>query len=319
MADHIDIADFTEGESIKDFYIAKQKQVKQTRAGKDYLDLVIMDRSGTANGKVWDDAPGAADLFQEGDIIKIEALIGTYKDTIDLNIKRLRAATADDPVGLEDLMPASPYDPAEMEQKIRGLLDTISNPHLKALADSFLADDDFMNVFRRMTASKLIHHAYAAGLLEHTLSVMEILDNLSGHYTGIDRDRLLTGGFLHDIGKMKELSDSADMSYTEEGTLLGHMFLGAEMVRERIAKLEAFPPALATEVLHMVLSHQGEPDWGSPVVPMTREALIIHFVDNMDAKQFVVKRALAEARGDSPFTGKIYPLNRPIYRGRDDE
>ncbi|MFH1709272.1 MAG: HD domain-containing protein [Planctomycetota bacterium] len=312
------ISEMVDGQSIREYYLVKQKQIKQTRAGKDYLDMLLMDRTGMIAAKMWDEGPAAAAQFAEGDIIKIEGQVGTYNEKLDLKVTRIRPLKPDDAVNPVDFMPVSPFDLAEMEQKLRAILATIENKHLKALCDAFLDDAAFMKGFTTSIASRVIHHAYIGGLLEHTLSVVTTLDFLSKHYTGLNRDILLVGGFLHDIGKTRELDSGPSMRYTTEGLLIAHMVIGAEMVRDTIATLKDFPKPLAMEMVHTVLAHQGEHEWGSPVLPMTREVLIIHFVDNMDAKQFVAIRAEAEARDDGVFTDKVYPLNRVFYRRAHD-
>jgi len=314
---HINIEDMKVGDTIRSFYLVKQKQIKKTRAGKDYLALVLQDNTGNANGKVWDDADTFTDMFSAGDIVKIEADAGEYQNNIDLNIRRIRMPLEQENIDYMDFMPVSPLDPDEMEKELRSIVETVTNPFLAALVTTFLNDREFMQMFRRGVASKTIHHSYLGGLMEHTLSVCKITDFLSSHYPGTDRDILLTGAFLHDIGKLRELNSGPETGYTDEGTLIGHMVLGAQMVRDRIRELPEFPEDLETEIIHTVLSHQGEYEWGSPVLPMTREALIIHFVDNMDAKQFIALKAAEECREDGNFTQKVYPLNRTIYKRKD--
>jgi len=314
MDQHLDVTAFNEGDTVEGFYLVKEKTMRQTRQGKDYLDLEIMDRTGSICAKIWDDAEDIHETFGAGDIIKIRARVGAYNDRLDLTIKKVRASISDDELKVADFMPTTPYDIDELFESMLAILSTIEHPDLKALIDSYLENDEFCATFKQCTASKKIHHAYCGGLLEHTCSVVTILEFFSKHYDGIDRDILLTGGFLHDLGKMKELSHGADMSYTTPGTLNGHMYLGAEMVRKQIESMDSFPDALATEIIHMILSHQGELEWGSPVVPMTREALLIHFADNLDAKQFVALRALQGMRDDDEFSSRIYPLNRSFYR-----
>jgi 3'-5' exoribonuclease len=314
MKNSIKIRDMESGQSVEGFFLVREREIRQTKAGKEYISLVIQDDTGTVDAKIWDNAEKLANEFSAGDLVKIQAQVGTYRDNLDLSVRRLRAASPEDNLEITDFMPRSPYDTEEMAGRLRGILDAVQEPFIRRLLDSFLEDEGFMEEFTRMPASKMIHHPYAGGLLEHTLSVLEILTFLSSHYSGLDRDRLLAGGFLHDIGKMREISSEPDGSYTDEGILLGHMVIGARMVAEKIGAIESFPPELETEMLHMVVSHQGEPDWGSPIVPMTREALIVHFTDNLDAKQFVAQHALEEFTGEGSFTQKIYPLNRPFYR-----
>ncbi|MFC1479629.1 3'-5' exoribonuclease YhaM family protein, partial [Planctomycetota bacterium] len=240
--------------------------------------------------------------------------VGEYQKNLDLNIRRIRVPLEDENVDFSNFMPVSPFDFEEMESELIKILKTVVNPFLAKLIDAFINDEEFMEMFRAGVASKVIHHPYLGGLMEHTLSIVQIVDFLSSHYPEIDRDILLTGAFLHDIGKLTELSSGPELGYTDKGTLIGHMVLGAEMVRDKIRDLPAFPEELETEVVHTVLSHQGELEWGAPVLPMTREALIIHFVDNLDAKQFVAKQAVKDCREDGNFTQKIYPLNRVIYK-----
>lgn len=292
------INQLTPGQKIVDFFYVEEKSLRQSRNGKQYLDLVLRDRTGSISAKVWENAQEVSDKFSREDYVKVMGLVDSFKDSNQLKIDRIRVA-GEDEVKPADFLPVSGKDPKEMYIRFNQLLQSIKEPWIKKLLDSFFSDVEFARTFTRKPAAKSVHHVYLGGLLEHTLSVMEICDFLAGHYEDLDRDLLMAGAVLHDIGKVKELDVKGSFEYSMQGELLGHIFIGAIMVRERIAQIEGFPENLAFLIEHLILSHQGKAEFGSVKAPMFKEAIILHYADDMDAKINLVRRFADPEYGNS--------------------
>ncbi len=308
------ISDFSEGERVVGHFLVQSKQLLTTRAGKPYLNLTLQDKTGRISGKVWDGAAEIHDTFKGNDAIKIDGTVELYNRELQLTIRRLRPSEPDE-VDLSDFVARSSHDIDEMFLDIRSLVESIENPHLKALLDAFFEDEDFTEAFKTSSAARNIHHVCIGGLLEHTLSTARLCEYLTTHYEDLDGDLLITMAILHDIGKVKELEITPAINYTEVGNLLGHIVIGIQMVGEKINRLPDFPPQLRTLVEHMILSHHGQSDWGSPRPPMFLEAEVLHRADDMDVKVDIIKRALAEDRDpDSPWTTYHRALERVLYK-----
>lgn len=308
------ISDFSEGERVVGHFLVQSKQLLTTKAGKPYLSLTLQDKTGRISGKVWDGAAELCDTFKSNDAIKIDGSVELYNRELQLTIRRLRPSEPDE-IDLSDFVARSPHDIDEMFLEIRSLVESVENPHLKALLDAFLEDEEFTEAFKASSAARNIHHVCVGGLLEHTLSTARLCEYLTMHYEGIDGDLLITMAILHDIGKVKELEITPAINYTEVGNLLGHIIIGIQMVGEKMDRLPDFPPKLRTLVEHMILSHHGQSDWGSPRPPMFLEAEILHRADDMDVKVDIIKRALAEDRDpDSLWTKYHRALDRVLYK-----
>ncbi len=281
-----------EGERIGEVYLCKKKQNAVTKNGKPYDNVTLQDKTGQLNAKVWDvSSPGIGD-YDSLDYVYVVGDVTSFQGALQLNIKRLRKVGEGeyDPA---DYLPVSQYDIPEMYRELLGFVDGLHNPHLKALAESFFKDEEFAKKFRAQSAAKSVHHGFVGGLLEHTLSVTKNCDFFSMRYPMLNRDLLLTAAMLHDVGKIDELSGFPENDYTDEGQLLGHITIGAMMVREHIHTLTGFPPQLANEVLHCILAHHGELEYGSPKKPALAEALALSMADNLDAKMETFKEAFA--------------------------
>ncbi|MFH0963410.1 MAG: HD domain-containing protein [Planctomycetota bacterium] len=311
------IQDLTVGEVVVDFFLVREKTLSLTRAGKAYLTLDLQDASGRIDAKVWDNAQELNDQFGKGDVVKAQGIVETFQGERQLNVKQLRKARDDDPFDLADLLPHTPRDVAQLWQTIEAFIGSIENEWLAKLLAAFFDDAGFREAFKRSVAARDVHHAYIGGLLEHVVSVAEVCDFFAEHYAA-DRDLLITGAILHDIGKVEELDSVREFNYTVPGGMLGHIILGIRMVSERIARIEGFPQELALLIEHMVLSHQGLPEWGSPIPPKTREALLLHYADDADSKHWIAANALSRASGtDDPFTAWVRYVGHSFYRGKE--
>ena len=288
------IGDLREGEMISETYLCKVKQTLKTKAGKNYYSLTLQDKTGTLDAKIWDLNNGI-DHFESMDYIHIDGQITCFQNSLQLNVKRVRKSQEGeyDP---SDFMPITNKNIDEMYRTLLGYIQGLSNPHLKKLAESFFKDDiDFAKRFKNHSAAKSVHHGFIGGLLEHTLGVVELSNFLANQYPIIQKDILLVAAMFHDIGKLEELSTFPENDYTDEGQLLGHIMIGTQMLMERIKTIPGFPKNLSNELIHCILAHHGELEYGSPKKPATMEALALSYADNTDAKIQTMKEALQAA------------------------
>lgn len=297
------IETFREGMHISDVYLCKNKQIALTKAGKEYGNLVLQDKTGTVDAKIWDlGSPGVGN-FETMDYVYVDADVTVFMGSNQMNIKRIRKADEGEYIAA-DYLPVSAKNVDEMYGELLALIRGIGNPYLKKLAESFFVDDAaFAKAFRFHSAAKTVHHGFVGGLLEHTLSVTKMCDYFTGAYPMLNRDLLLTAAMFHDLGKTKELSVFPENDYTDEGQLLGHIIIGTEMVSERIKKIPGFPEKLAVELKHCILSHHGELEYGSPKKPAILEALALNFADNADAKMETMIEVLKGAGDNSGWLG----------------
>ena len=273
-----------EGMRISEVYLCKSKQIAQTKAGKDYGNLVLQDKTGTIDSKIWDlGSPGICN-FEAMDYVAVDADVTMFQGNNQLNIRRIRVADEGEYVPA-DYLPVSTKDIPKMYEELVGYVKSIKNPYLNQLASSYFVDDPaFAKAFQFHSAAKSVHHGFVGGLLEHTLSVVKMCDYFAGFYKEINRDLLLTAAMFHDIGKTKELSVFPENDYTDDGQLLGHIIIGTEMVADRIRQIPDFPEKLAVELKHCILAHHGELEYGSPKKPALLEAMALNLADNADAK-----------------------------------
>ena len=277
------IANWREGDSISEVVLCRSKDGAQTKVGKNYYSLKLQDASGTVDGKIWDLSSGI-DHFEALQYIKVEGEVKRYQNSLQLSIRRLRVAREGeyDP---KDYIPVSPYPIEEMYEKLLTTLRSISHPQLRALLEAFFVNDPaFVKAFKAHSAAKSVHHSFSGGLLQHTLRVTELCEDYCKKYPMIKRDLLLAGALCHDIGKTRELSSFPANDYTDEGQLLGHIVIGVQMLSEKMAQIPGFPVNVRNELLHIILAHHGEFEFGSPKKPALLEALALHMADNTDAK-----------------------------------
>jgi len=273
-----------EGETIRVTYLCKGKRSAETRNGKPYENLILQDKTGTLDGKIWDpNSHGIAD-YDEKDFIEIVGDVTSYNGSLQLNIKQLRVA-AEGEYDPADYMPTSEKSVDGMYQELLSYIGQVDNVYLRGVLDYyFVKDEQFAGNFRGHSAAKTVHHSFSGGLLEHTLSVVKMCEYLVGAYPVLNRDLLYTAAICHDIGKTKELSAFPENDYTDEGQLLGHIVMGVEMVNEAMRNISGFPEVLANELKHCIVSHHGELEYGSPKKPALAEAVALNFADCTDAK-----------------------------------
>lgn len=277
------IVDLREGQPITSYFLAKQIQVRQRRSGEPYLALVLADRTGELPGVMWDGVDDAVKRLVDGDIVKVQAVLGAYHSEPQLTLTRVRKAAPDE-VALDDYLPRTARDPQALAAALDVAIEAIRDAHLRQLLQELFADPDMRVAFSTAPAAKSIHHAVLGGLLEHTVSVVGLCSLLADYYPAVNRDLLIAAAILHDLGKVRELTWERLFDYTDAGRLVGHITLGALIVEERIRAVPDFPPETATRLLHCILSHHGELEWGSPKRPKTLEAIVLHYAENLDGK-----------------------------------
>lgn len=287
------IETFHEGNHISDIYLCKTKQIQLTKTGKEYGNLILQDKTGTIEAKIWDlSSPGVGE-FDAMDYVHIEADVTLFQNAKQLNVRRIRTAREGEYVEA-DYLPVSKKEIGKMYEELLGFVRSVKNPWLNQLLSGYFVEDkEFAKAFQFHSAAKTVHHGFVGGLLEHTLSVVKLCDYYAGYYKTLNRDLLLTAAMFHDIGKMQELSRFPENDYTDDGQLLGHIMIGTEMISERIRQIPDFPPRLASELKHCILAHHGELEYGSPKKPALLEALALNFADNTDAKMETMIEALA--------------------------
>jgi len=303
-----------ENKAFDSIYLVLSKQQRTTRAAKPYLSLTLGDNSGQIDAKVWElSDPRVAQDFNRGDAVKVRGSVSKFEGSLQLKIDQLKRLTPAD-YDRADLLPATEYDIDELWAQLQAILASFTDPDLKRLVEAVLAEGQIREAFREAPAAKQLHHAFLGGLLEHVVSLLILADKVVPHYPILMRDLVLTGVILHDIGKIHELAWSTGFEYTLEGTLLGHIQIGASMVEKTIDSLPDFPPRLKTLVLHTILSHHGKLEFGSPKLPMIPEALMLNMLDDMDAKMQTLKseftRAARQGKGPGEMTDKIWALDQ---------
>ena len=278
------INELREGNHIQDVYLCKYKSSAVTKNGKDYENVILQDRTGTIDAKIWD--PGSAGIqdFEVMDYIYVSGMVSSFNGQLQASLKLVRRAGEGEYIPA-DYVPVTEKNSTVMYTSLMKYKDSIKNEYLRRLLDSFFVDDaDFIKVFRGNSAAKSIHHSFVGGLLEHTLAVTDLCEYLCRHYPALNRDLLMTAAMLHDIGKTRELSSFPQNDYTDEGQLLGHITMGAEMIHDHCLKIEGFPDELERMVKHCILAHHGEYEFGSPKKPAIIEAVALNMADNIDAK-----------------------------------
>ncbi len=287
------IESLREGERINEVYLCKVKQSALTKAGKPYDSLLLQDKTGTLDAKIWEPSSVGIDEFEALDYIAVMGDVTSFQGNLQLNVKRVRRVQQEeyDP---GDYLPVSTRDIHEMYGELTAIIRTIENSYLKRLLESFFIEDkEFEKRFQFHSAAKTVHHGFVGGLLEHTLSVAKHCDYFASVYPMLNRDLIVAAAIFHDIGKLEELSVFPENDYTDAGQLLGHIIIGTEMVGERIREIPGFPQGLANELKHCILAHHGELEFGSPKKPALAEALALSFADNVDAKMETIREIFA--------------------------
>ncbi len=277
------INEYKDGDSCRGIYLCRSKQVLTAKTGKTYYSLTLQDKTGTMDAKVFDINSGI-DEFDSMDYIDVTGQVSSFQGNLQWKLTRIRKCTEDE-YNPDDYMMASKYNRDEMYGKLMNIMSSVKNTYLRQLIDMYFVNDEaFIKEFKNHSAAKSVHHSFIGGLLQHTLWVVSLCNYLADMYPLLDKDLLLTAALFHDIGKMNELAEFPACEYTDDGQLLGHIFIGAELIGEAVKKIPDFPPRLATELRHCILAHHGELEFGSPKKPALAEAFALNMADNTDAK-----------------------------------
>lgn len=299
-------------------FLVKVIQLQLDKNGRAYLNLVVMDRTGEIEARIWDNATKIAEDVKPQDVVRLAGKVNSYQGRKQLVIDAI-VKVQDSTYPLDRFLPSTFYDVNKLFEDMLALMSTITNPFVKELALRTLKDPEIQPRLKRAPAAKSVHHAYAGGLLEHALSVCRILDGLAGHYKNyygpaLSRDHLLIGGLFHDIGKIYELSFDKATEYTREGQLIGHLIIGCEMIDRIAATIPDFPPNLKMEIKHLVLSHHGKMEYGSPKLPHMIEGLIVHYMDDLDSKINTILGFITADQQPGEFTQNNRSFERPFLK-----
>ncbi|HIE38009.1 MAG TPA: HD domain-containing protein [Anaerolineae bacterium] len=314
------VRDLRPGDRVLGFFLVRQKQLEpfRDRTRGKFLTLTLTDRTGEILARIWEDAPAVAERFERGQVVKVLGEVEEYLDRWQVIVEKIRPAEEEE-YDLADFLPATERDVDEMLEEVRETIEEVKNPHLRAALTHFFDDPEFVARFSRAPAARRVHHAYLGGLLEHTLEVVALCRSLLEIYPQIHRDLLLAGALLHDVGKTREFHYEADIAYSDEGRLLGHVVMSLQMVDEALSGMPDFPPDLALRLRHMIVSHHGRYEWGSPRRPKTLEAAALHYVENLSAQVNRFHRIIAARRDPTrPWTEYDTLLRRFLYAGRGE-
>lgn len=316
MGKNIFVADLQEGDRVDDLFLVKSAKIGETRAGKPYMVVTVMDKSGELSGPIWDNVEALQAVCIAGEVIRLTGVVQSYREKLQLKFDGVKKAGPEE-VELHHFVPASTRSREEMADELHDLIRSVGDPYLKKLLAFFFKKSDWWARFQEAPAAKGIHHAYVGGLLEHSLSVARIADFLSTHYQGVDRSLLIAGALLHDIGKLVELTmEGGVVEYTVQGRLKGHLVIGSEMVGEAAGRISGFPEPVLAQLQHLILSHHGRQEFGSPAVPMTVEAFILSFLDDLDAKMNITEQLRRKMDGAGmSWTEYQRALERYLYLG----
>jgi 3'-5' exoribonuclease len=278
------ISELKEGSRIQDIYLCKHKQSAVTKNGRNYENVILQDKTGQLDCKIWDPNSGAIGEFEALDYIYVAGSVSNFNGQLQASLKQVRKADPGEYIPA-DYLPVSKRNTKVMYQELLNYAGSVKNPYLSKLLKAFFVEDkEFLQSFAKHSAAKTVHHSFVGGLLEHTLSVTRLASYIADHYPAVNRDLLITAAILHDIGKTKELSYFPTNDYTDSGQMLGHIMIGAEMIHAHASKIEGFPERLETELKHCILAHHGEFEFGSPKKPAIIEAMALNLADNLDAK-----------------------------------
>jgi 3'-5' exoribonuclease len=310
------IRDLQPNQIIVSDFLVQAKELRVKKSGENYLSLALADKTGEVDAKMWENVEEANPVFERDDFIKIRGAVQVFRNKPQLTLYKLKRLE-DCEVDLADFFPRSARDPEEMWAELSAVIDGVANEHLKALLSKIAADPDIAARLRLAPAAKTLHHAFLGGLLEHILSLCRLAKLVVQNYTGIDSDLLIAGVILHDLGKIYELSYARSFNYTTEGQLLGHMMIELEIVHRKVSEIPGFPRPLQTLIEHLIISHHGQYEFGSPKLPMFPEALMLHYLDDMDSKiqgmQNILER---DASIEGNWTGYLAQLGRPLLKVR---
>ncbi len=309
------ITDIKAGDRVDDIFVLSEKILSQKKDGNNFLNVTLSDKTGTIKGVVWDNVDQIAAGITSGDFAHVSGSVSDYRGTLQVVIKNMEPFSPDR-VDPSDFLPQTSRDIEGMFKRLVKRTDSITTDYLKALIDAFFKDKEFVNKFKTAPAGKKMHHAYIGGLLEHTLSMASLADKIAGHYSGIDRDLLLTGAILHDIGKIDEFEYQVKIDYSDKGRLLNHIVIGIEMVDDKLSGIEHFPEDQMLLLKHLIVSHHGTREFGSPEPPKTIEAVLLNYIDEIDSKVNAIRDFIASEDPDETWTSYHRLLERHFYKGK---
>lgn len=308
------MSDLAAGQEATGVFLVRTKDVRQKRSGEPYLSLMLADRTGELDAKMWDNAASVADTFDKDDFVRVKGQVQLFQNRRQLTIQRLQFVAPQE-IDMADFLPASKRPIDEMVAELRAVVGAMETPHLRGLMAAFFADEELVRAYRTAPAAKSVHHAYVGGLLEHVLSMVAIAKMLAAHYEGIDRDLLISGVLLHDIGKTRELTYDRTFGYSTEGQLIGHIQIAMQMLSEKIRAVPGFPAKTRMLLEHMILSHHGELAYGSPKVPLFAEAMLLHQIDLLDSKMNqVLTRTADDPLVEGEWTSYVPTLERSLLK-----
>lgn len=308
------VADLADGQAVASPFLVCEKEIRTSaRSGASWLQLEIGDRTGSISAKMWENFLPLAETFDAGDVVQIRGRAKLYNNRLEVTLEQI-IPVADDAYDLIDFLPHTKYDVDVMYGWLLASVEAMKNPWLRQLVSSVIQDPAVVPKLKRAPAAMTMHHAFIGGLLEHIVSLVGLSSAISAHYTELDSDVLLTGVVLHDIGKIDELRYAREIDYTTEGRLLGHIMLGVGLVRDRIKAIPGFPGALAVMVEHLILSHHGSLEFGSPSLPQTREAVALHFIDDLDSKMAGIRATLQGQCGPDGWSARNPSLRRALLQ-----
>ena len=305
-----------ENQTITSNFVVASKQVKNKKSGDFYLSVTLADCSGQLQANMWDNVSDALNAFNQDDFIKVKGMVQKYNGRWQLTIHKLRRL-ADTEIDYTDYIPKTPKDIDQLWRTLGGFVETVENPWLRKLIQNFMADNTIANAYKNAPAAKTLHHAYVGGLLDHVVSLFTVCDLAVRNYPQVNRDLLLTGAFLHDIGKIYELTYQRSIAYTTKGQLLGHMIIELEMLHQKVAEIPGFPDELKIMIEHLIISHHGQYEFGSPKLPMFPEALMLHYLDDLDSKMESMRAQFErESELETPWTSYNASLARPLLNSK---
>ncbi len=309
------INDIKAGDIIDDIFVLAEKSLSQKRDGNNFLNVALSDKTGTIKGVVWDNVDQIITSITSGDFVHIKGNVSEYKGALQLVVKKMEACSVDS-VDPSDFLPTTDRGIDTMFERLLKITDTIEKAYIKKLLEAFWNDKEFVRKFKNAPAAKKMHHVYIGGLLEHTLSMALLVDRIAGHYTGVDIDLLIAGTILHDIGKIREFDYKTKIDYSDEGRLLSHVVIGVQMVDEKLKEIKDFPAEQALLLKHMVVSHHGTREFGSPEPPKTIEAVLLNYLDEIDSKVNGIREFMSWQDPNETWTSYHRLLERHFYKGK---
>lgn len=307
------VTDLVAGSAIDEQFLLSERNLAHKKDGNPFLTVTLSDRTGQVKGVVWDQVERIAEAVAEGDFVHVRAQVGEYRGGLQLVVKDM-ARVPEEQVNADDFLTSTTRDITQMMDRLKEMTGRMQTPYLRALFEAFWSDDAFVTAFSNAPAAKQMHHAYIGGLLEHTLSMAVLSELIAGHYSGVDRDLLLAGVILHDIGKTRELAYSRKIDYTDEGRLLSHIVIGLAMLDEKLKQVPDFPETQAHLLKHMIVSHHGARAFGSPEPPKTIEAVLLNDIDEMDSRVNSIREYVAKDPSEGAWTPYHRLLERHFYK-----